>query len=82
MEVYGNIKQRVIRAKSRLDQAQRKVIKLGGNSDCVIRKEEFLLEYLSINRAEEAFFFLSENPLIDGFNLVTKTTLSFIKLLK
>lgn len=54
-EVYGGIKQRVMQAKERLDEAQRMVLSTFRKAAAVRKENECHHEYLSISKADEAF---------------------------
>lgn len=47
-ELYGGIKQKVMQARSRLEQSQRECIDSQEKTECLSRENECLHEYISI----------------------------------
>lgn len=52
---FGDLKQEVLQARTRLDLAQQEVLSSFGRADCLLKERECLHAYVSITKAEEAF---------------------------
>lgn len=79
-ELYGGIKQRVIQARVRLDQAQREVLSSLSKAACVREEKECLHEYISISKAEEAF--LKQKSRNQWLNLGDQNNLYFHRIVR
>jgi hypothetical protein len=77
---YGAIHQKVACARDRLEQAQKDVLLLGGQADCLIKEKECLHEFLSISKAEEAYF--KQKSRVKWLNLGDHNSSYFHKMIK
>jgi hypothetical protein len=52
---FGNLKQKVLQARDKLDLAQKEVISSLGRADCLLKERECLHAFVSLAKAEESF---------------------------
>ncbi|KAK3229309.1 hypothetical protein Dsin_001190 [Dipteronia sinensis] len=76
---YGAIHQKVAQAKERLEQDQREILMYGGHADYVKKEKECLHEFLSISKAEEAYY--KQKSRVQWLNLGEQNSY-FFKLVK